>query len=302
MKTYTSLRNIFGKLANNTSSDALTLGDELMNDATRNILAKRNWWFLQRTSSISTVGGTQSVQIPNNVERVVSVAVTIGSTRYTPISVPSREEWNLLNASSSPQANTPTHYFVENGLLYFYPTPSSTTSNAVSLTYRLRPYDLSSADYTTGNVSSVASGTTTVTGSGTTWTAAMVGRYIKITATDTAAATGDNQWYEITAVGSATSLTIGRAYAGTTISSNTAYTIGEVSLLPEPYQMAPVYEALAIYYSSVQPEPTRANSYKSLSNELVAQMTTDGGNRDLNPVLDYGSERPMINPNLTISF
>src|SRR4029077_5909649 len=76
--------------------------------------------------------------------------------------------------------------------------------------------------YTTGTFS-VTQGSTTVTGSGTTWTATMVGRSILL---------GD-LWYEITAVGGVTSLTIGSAYTGTSLSGENyaiATTVDGVSL------------------------------------------------------------------------
>ena len=301
MKSFTSLRNLFGSLANNTESTVLTLADELINDATRSILTMKNWWFLERTTTISTVAAQQYVNIPANTERVVSVLVTIGTQQYTPVSIASREEWNLINQSTSTQSNTPEFYFVENGRLYFFPTPSSTTSNAVSLTHRIRVSDLSLADYTTGNVSDVTNGATTVTGSGTTWTSAMAGRWLKITPTSTAAASGDNLWYEISSVASTTSLTLTRAYLGVTISANTAYTIGEVSLLPEAYQDLPLHKALSVYFTSVQPEAGRASAYLQMYQDGLARLTSDNGNRDMNPVIDYGVERPYINPNLVLS-
>lgn len=68
---------------------------------------------------------------------------------------------------------------------------------------------------TAGTVA-VTNGSTTVTGTGTNFTAAMVGGgFIK---------TGDTASYKITAVASTTSLTLGSAYSGTT-SSGSAYTI-----------------------------------------------------------------------------
>jgi len=48
------------------------------------------------------------------------------------------------------------------------------------ITYKPRITDLDTADYTTGTVTITAS-STTVTGAGTTFTADMVGRYIKTT-------------------------------------------------------------------------------------------------------------------------
>lgn len=60
------------------------------------------------------------------------------------------------------------------------------------------------AKYNTGTIS--ISGTT-VTGVGTTFTAAMVGRYLQVE--------DDNNWYEITAFTSTTEITIGTSYVGT---------------------------------------------------------------------------------------
>lgn len=75
---------------------------------------------------------------------------------------------------------------------------------------------LTVVDYTTGTVS-INAGSTTVTGSGTTFTSAMVGYFIQFQ--------GANDWYEITAFGSATSLTVALAYspavAGTNLSAGT---------------------------------------------------------------------------------
>lgn len=76
--------------------------------------------------------------------------------------------------------------------------------------------------YSTGTVS-ISNDGTIVTGSGTTWTSAMVGRSILL----------GELWYEITAFGSTTSLTIGRGFSGATLSGSTyriATTVGGVIL------------------------------------------------------------------------
>jgi predicted CxxxxCH...CXXCH cytochrome family protein len=80
-------------------------------------------------------------------------------------------------------------------------------------------------EFNPGNTASYSAGTATftngsatVTGTGTSWTANMVGWYVK-RGSDTGTAT----WYLVTAVGSSTSLTISRNYTGTTGSG--AYTV-----------------------------------------------------------------------------
>jgi hypothetical protein len=70
-----------------------------------------------------------------------------------------------------------------------------------------------SSAYATGSVA-ISNDGTGVVGTGTTWTAAMIGQSILL----------EDFWYEITAVADGTHLTIGSAYLGTTLSGAT-YTI-----------------------------------------------------------------------------
>lgn len=110
---------------------------------------------------------------------------------------------------------------------------------------------------TTAATAAVTVGTATggsiITASGTTFTADMVGRWIRITQT-TAANGGDNAWYQIGNYYSATEIGLKTEYQGTAISAGTAtYTIGQVSLLPEAYQMAPIYRAAALYWGINNP-------------------------------------------------
>lgn len=72
-------------------------------------------------------------------------------------------------------------------------------------------------EYTTGTVT-INDGDTTVVGLGTTWTAAMVGRFVFLS----------DYWYEITACADNTHLTIGSAYVGDNLSGST-YTLADVN-------------------------------------------------------------------------
>lgn len=74
---------------------------------------------------------------------------------------------------------------------------------------------ITAAPYETGTAT-VTNGSATVTGSGTSWTSAMVGRRFGLSAA--------GPWYRISAVGSSTSLTLDRVYNETT-TSGTNYSI-----------------------------------------------------------------------------
>lgn len=74
--------------------------------------------------------------------------------------------------------------------------------------------------YNTGTAS-FTNGSTTVTGTGTSWTSAMVGQWIRCFETATGQTDYLGRWYKITAVASATSLTISQPYEAPRNSSNT---------------------------------------------------------------------------------
>jgi len=96
----------------------------------------------------------------------------------------------------------------------------------------------------------------------------MVGRYIQITETN-AANGGDNFWYEIGGWTDATHITLLTPYEGRSISAGAAtYTIGQVPVVPEAYQMAIVYRAVALYWENKE-EVGKAKVY---------WLKYDGGN------------------------
>ena len=298
MKSFTELQNLFGSLVNNTSASNLTLGNQLMNDAYRRICASFDWPFLIAQTTISTSAGTQFYDLPYNYDRLIDVDVTQGSTRYTPLLAPSQDFWSRLNMNTNVQSNIPSYFFVLNGRIGFYPIPSTTTSGAISVSYRQRIPNLSVADYTTGTVA-VTNGSTTVTGSGTSWSAPMAGRWIKIDQSNTGGASGDGIWYQISSVTNSTTIVLAKAYSGTTVTGSGTYTIGDVSLLPEAYQDLPVYWAAYVYFSSVQPERNQSPLFKQMYDENLARLVKDYSMTTSSPVVDIGGEDvPYFNPNL----
>src|SRR5690606_34137837 len=113
-----------------------------------------------------------------------------------------------------------------------------------------------------------ANGGSIVTGSGTTWTLDMVGRYMMITNT-TAANGGDGFWYEIGGFIDATHISLLKPYEGTAIAAGSAaYTIGQCSVIPDAYDIGIVYSATALYWDK-QKDLERAKGY---------WLKYDGGN------------------------
>lgn len=244
---------------------------------------------------------TQNVLSTAYMENPETVYVTVGNYRYSPIEVSTRIAWDKLNEVQV-SSNIPTHWFWwDEGVQLF---PRQTTSNVITFNARLKLKDLSLADYTTGTVDIVTNGSTTVTGSGTTWTTQMAGRWLQITPSNTANSGGDGYWYEIAQVTSATVLVLRKPYGGLSLTTGAAaaYTIGQASLIPEPHDFLPIYDALRVYFTSVDPEPNKAKLYTSLYQEGYLQLTRDWGTK-IDVVLDRGiDDPPMINPNFLISY
>lgn len=279
MLTYTTSRNLLGKLSSDSSSDNLTILDTLHNEFIRETISVKPWPFRDKTRTFST--NTANIHyLPADCGKVNTITVTIGSTKYTPKIIRDRETWDRLTQSTT-TSNTPENVFVFDNFFSFYPAPASATTDAGLISFKRSQKDLSIADYTTGTIVSIANGATTVTGSGTSWTSQMAGRYIRITDSNTAN-TGDGAWYEISSVTSATVLELVVAYSGTSISAGSAtYTIGQTSIIPEDFQMVPLHRTLEHYFTFIQPEEERADRAKALYAEGLKRMTAECGSNSI---------------------
>lgn len=293
MLTYTGRRNLFGDLVNNSEASNLTLADELMFQGELKAAAGRSWVFNEKSTFISTIASTQFVNIPNNVQKIKSVSVIIGGTTYIPSEAPDKDFWESLN-STTQTSNIPQFFFILDGQIGLYPIPATSTPNAITITYRRRPVKLSVPDYTTGTIVSITNGATTVTGAGTTWTANMAGRYIKIDGPD-----GDSLWYEVASVTGATVLELTKTYDGSSIvAGSSTYAIGQVGILPEEYDILPVYKAAELYFTSIKSNANKATLYKNLYEDRYEEMKNEEGKKTDNNTIS-GDVR-VINPNLTV--
>jgi len=308
MKSYTQGRTLYGVLTKNSSAANLTIGDELANDDYRSICAVKDWPFLERERELTTVADQQSYSLPYDCDQVRAVSVEVSDKTYVAKMSPSKDHWDRLNETSY-TSDYPEWYFVFSGQLYLWPTPAS-ASNTINVTQKSRVIDLSVADYTTGTILTATNGTTAIVGFGTSWTAQMVGRYIRITYSNTTN-TGDGLWYEISAVPSTTTMTLTRAYGGTGIVAGSAsYTIGQMPLLPEVYQELPWLYAAGTYWA--KEADARGAAYLSqhgnfgqgggLPTGRIADLVKTWSSTNTSMVIDDGTDQNnYINPNLTIS-
>jgi len=301
-QSYTGGRNLYAELTNDTSSTNLANGDLYINADIGRILGKRDWPFLYREGTVNSVANQQYVEIPRKIKKVKTVTVESGSSRWHPREAPDRDFWNRLNytIATAYTSDFPDWWYSENGRVFLHPTPS--TTRTVFISGRIGFNRLNIADYTTGTVTSVL-GSTRVTGGGTAWTNSMVGRFIRLTASDTANS-GDDQWYEIASVPSATTLDLKKPYEGQSVTANSsAYAIGQMSPIPDGYQEAPIYRAAQKYYTgkNVPGAADKALMFKEMATELENQLDVDYGSPTDNIVIE-GDEalRDQENPNLYV--
>lgn len=277
MKTFTTLRETTAKYSNVSIEDteAMNLIDANINDSIRTIcnLQGGKLRFLEATKQMTTVANQEAYQIPNGFRKLIDLYITNSSgnpsedTVYSPEMVFDPTRWKLIIQYRLGTSDTPYFVYVENTRYLIQPIPA-TTGNVITLRGRLQTRDLTIPDYTTGSIVSIANEGTAVVGTGTTWTADMIGRYIQITNT-TAANGGDGFWYEIGSFTDATHIGLVKPYEGTSIVAGTAaYTIGQCSVIPEAYDIAIVYRATALYWQN-QNDLQRAKTYWTLY---------DGGN------------------------
>lgn len=161
--SYTGQRNFFGDLTDNSSSDNLTLGDKLINIADAQVINSRDWDFLEKSRTLTTVADQQYYKLPGDCNMVKSVTVLVDNNYYTPIEAPNRDFWNFLNQSTTQTSDTPEYWYITEGKIGFYPVPTTQRHLNITLTYERKRKDLSLADYSTGTITTVPY-TTTFTG------------------------------------------------------------------------------------------------------------------------------------------
>jgi hypothetical protein len=277
MKTFTELGSKAADFCNVSVLDATKMAtlNSLNNDSIRTMcnLHGGKLRFLEALKSIYTVANQEGYEIPNGFRKLIDLWIYSGDGTdsrqviYTPEMLFDPVKFKKVKQAKYGTQNVPYFTYVEGRRLLIQPVPS-TSGNMIMLRGRLNTKDLTIADYTTGTIVSIANNATTVTGSGTTWTKDMVGRYMQITET-TADNGGDGYWYEIASVTSTTVLELKKPYEGLAIAAGSAaYKIGQVSAIPEAYDVAICYRTAALWWQN-QNDLVRAKSY---------WMQYDGGN------------------------
>jgi hypothetical protein len=289
MLTFQDQYTMFQRMAQDTDSTVLIFGKQNINLGMHVLETELDSFYMEDTRTGTTSSSTDIVQLPENLIRLKKFYVTKSSVQYVGDEVYDENLWRAYQARAvNVKSDQLTKIFRRRDTLELYPAPSS--ANTWTAIYEAIQKDLSFDDYATGTVSIAAAGTT-VTGVGTTFTAAMVGRYIKFST--------DTQWYEIATFTSTTSIALKKAYQGTVL-SGASYTIGEVMRLPEPTQHIPVYFALWQYFESYKRNEKFALLYKNQYEQYMQWAKTTYGKRYASqyiPSQRGARVNPLRNPN-----
>ena len=282
-----------GKTGND-SADALSLFKSDINIAATNIRTRFSKYIFENEETITSVADQQEYELGPHIHRIVEARYVQSSIPYVLEEIASKQEWRRLNEHLTDSAGIPQFFYVDRNNIYLYPTPSN-AGDSIKIIYDERVKPMTADDYDTGTVT-VTNGDETVAGSGTTFTAAMVGRFL---------ISDDGLPYRIASFTSATSLELEKKYAGTTASGAT-FRIGEQSLLDYDYlHIIPIFYALKSYYGDIKEDESNYRRYERLytqaweeaqrtygrrvGSRLIRRGTTSGRDSNRSPFIELTS-------------
>ncbi len=253
-------------------------------------LAKMNNYKTVKPYSISTAANTKIYPFPPGLVTIEGGFITVGSVNFPLQPINSRYNIEQLNAIMIQASALPQFYFVEQDTFQIWPVPQAVYTGTIY--YHFRDRNLSVNDYSTGTVT-VTKGSNIVTGSGTTFTAAMVGRWFTVT---DPTVYGQGYWYRIGGFTDTTHVTLA-ANDGTavnwlnTTAAGALYRIGETPELPEEGHVILSWGTASDYYASMRKDMEAGNYYNNLF------YTGDGnvGTRDFEDKKVMGGLIGLIN-------
>ncbi|MBU6501178.1 MAG: hypothetical protein KGI72_05120 [Patescibacteria group bacterium] len=185
------------------------------------------------------------------------IFITVGAVNFPLQLISTTFGWEELNAILIQASALPQFYFPRRDDFGIWPVPQSTYQGTILYHYRDR--NLMVDDYLTGTVT-MTQNSNIVLGSGTTFTAAMVGRWLTITDTTVP---GQGYWFRILGYTDATHVTIDRNWPNATTSS-VAYRIGESPELPEEGHIILSDGVTADYYGGMRKDQVNYKWYSNL--------------------------------------
>lgn len=243
-RTFTELQNTSKDFISQSSGSfaASTIGNFIKEHLNRgmHIVQRRLRGYIQEDlpRTASTVADQQRYHYPPGVYPPIDAAtLTISSIAYTLQVVESQQQWNYLNEITFSGTTIPQYIFPMRDHFELWPTPAA-SGDTITLIASLLDRDMTAEDYTTGTIT-VTNNDETITGSGTTFTAAMAGRWFKTN--------NDPTFYRIATFTDTTNMELETSWAGITAAGE-SYTVAETpEIPPELHGLLPHYVAGSFY-------------------------------------------------------
>lgn len=296
MNSFQSGYELCQSISSDSDATNLTLFKKLYNIGLHKLEKKlglyhqeENYEFTTLTDAISG-SSNQDYMLPVGFNTLSDLYVTVGSNQYWADLVQDPERWRAMNSTTtSSTSDFLQKCFIRRDRIQLWPIPSS--ANTATMWYTKISKDLSATDYTTGTITTLADGGTTVTGDSTIWTAAMVGRYFQVD--------DDGDWHRIKSRASATSITLETEYEGSAITAGSStYTIGEMPNTPPDTHELPCWYALW-QYNRFRKNRVEAKEFKTDWKVGIAEAIVDWADQATSKVVsERGRTRGrIINPN-----
>lgn len=272
--TYSDLQNQFLRgtqnASNSSDTDLINFFQLKLQDRYQLCLAAMQNHQTQVAKQATTTASQQAYHNPPGVGSIESCTVDVGSQDIPLTVVHSQTEWNRINQYLISGSAHPLFIFPKRDTFEIWPIPGG--AYTLNLNVHLRDRTLTVADYTTATVT-LSNNATTLTGSGTTFTAAMVGRWFEVTA---ATSDGKGIWYRIASFSSTTVMALETSWVSSAASGVT-YRIGQTPELPEELHYLCYVGPISDYFAEIRGNIEKATWFNNVF------YTGDGNNNSRDP-------------------
>jgi hypothetical protein len=279
MWSYADQQAYFQSMAQSSNAAHLALGYKNINMGNKKLETMMGMPPMQEERTFSTLTSTNQYPLPERFIKMDELYVTVSSQRWYADPEYSEDAWRgYMRRPNAVVSDQLTNVFVRPGIHKFEIFPiAATAGNTMTMLYSAFSKDLSAADYTTGTITTLANGGTTVTFSGTTLTQLMVGRWLK---------TDDGNWYKIATITDATHAVLLMPYQGTAIALGTStFVIGELPRTPEGTHEIAVNYALWMHFLGAKRDAAMAAYFKTLWTEGSQWAKDEFGSRYASAVI-----------------
>lgn len=234
------------RMAQDPSAAATTFLKMTYNIGYQKILSELGRQVTEKTFTANMISGQRNYIVPPDLLFPKTLEIFDGATVQPLTEVASDRTWGYMKSGNIQGRPTNFHYRprfgMGGGVLELYPIPSS-SNYILNMAYEGNDKSLSNLLYNTGTIQ-VAVGSQAVVGSGTTFTAAMYGRYL--VPQDGSA---DQMPYRIAGFTDVTHITLESPYNGSSETGIT-YKIQEFPNLPQDMHVLPCFYSLEAWWSS----------------------------------------------------